>query len=130
MYENYEYKIGTTLEGMSLLPELTVPVVPPSTSYTPSVGSITLGDGTERAIGSPMASWHWGFLQSTQRDQLKEFCPGKSADVYIRTLKSDGTYADYSCVMVWPQNETRQANRIIDITIEFRNMVEIPAEEP
>jgi len=130
MYENYEYKIGTTLEGMTLLTELTTPLKPPAAAFTPSVGSITLGDGTERAIGSALTAWHWGFLTSNQRDQLKEFCPGKSAEVYIRTILADGTYANYSCVMVWPQNENRQSTRVVDITVDFRQMVLIPPEEP
>ncbi len=121
-----EHKIGSTLETPTLLPELTTPVTYPFSASAPSVGSVTLGDGTERAIGSPIAQWHWGFLTSAQRDMLKTFCPGKSAEVYIRTFKPDGTYANYSCIMVWPQNEMRQAGRVIDINIDFRQLVEIP----
>ena len=120
----YEYKIATALIDLALLSELTTPVPWPFASVTPSVGSITLGDGTERAIGSPLAAWHWGFLTSAQRDQLKTFCPGKSAAVYIRTILPDGSFADYSAIMVWPQNEMRQAGRVIDITVEFRQLVE------
>lgn len=125
----YEYKIGLASDSLTLLAELTPPIPAPSASITPSVGSITLGDGTERAIGAPMSAWHWGFLTSDQRDALKVFCPGKSAELFIRTIMPDGSWATFECVMIWPQNETRQATRVVDITIEFRQMVEQP-EEP
>lgn len=120
----YEYEIGENIAGLTPLADLTTPVPAPASDPSYSVGSITLGDGTERFIGLPMCAWHWGFLTSDQRDALKALCPDKSAQVAIRTLKPDGTYADYTCVMVWPQREIRQAGRVLDFTLEFRQMVE------
>ena len=38
-------------------------------------------------------------------------------------LQQDGTYADFTCIMIWPQREVRQAGRILDFNLEFRQMV-------
>lgn len=122
----YEYSIGEDIGSLTLLSALTTPVPAPASDPAYAVGSVTLGDGTEKFIGLPVVAWHWGFLTSDQRDELKAFCAEKSANVAIRTLKPDGSYADYTCIMVWPQREVRQAGRIIDFTLEFRQMVEVP----
>ena len=119
----YEFKIGTTEAGMELLEVLGLPA--PYYEYAASTGSITLGDGSERAVGSPATSWHWGFLTAAQRTALKALCPGRSADVFIRTKIDDETYADFQAIVVWPNSENRQASRVLDFTIDFRQMVEI-----
>lgn len=120
----YEYKIGADIGSLTLLSALTPPVPAPASDPAFAVGSITLGDGTERFIGLPIVAWHWGFLTADQRDALKDYCADKSASVAIRTLKPDGTYGDYTCIMVWPQRENRQAGRVLDFTLEFRQLVE------
>lgn len=118
----YEFKIGATVEGMVTLTSLGIPA--PKYEYGKYSGEIVLGDGTARGVGLPLTAWHWGFLTPAQRDALRTYCTGKSAIVYIRTIKDDGTYADYQAVMIWANQEERQAGRIIDFTLDFRNMVE------
>ncbi|HMW87550.1 MAG TPA: hypothetical protein PKD65_16115 [Nitrospira sp.] len=119
----YEYKIGTDLLDLTLLSELDPPIHAPYCDPAPAVGAITLGDGSERYIGLPIVTWHWGFLTAAQRDVLKTYCPEKSAEIAIRSLQQDGTYADFTCIMIWPQREVRQAGRILDFNLEFRQMV-------
>lgn len=118
-----EFKIGTTEVGMELLQDLGIPS--PYYEYATSTGSLTLGDGSERAVGAPATSWHWGFLTATQRTALKALCPGRSAEVFIRTKVDDNTWADFQAIMVWPNSENRQAGRVVDITVDFRQMVGI-----
>lgn len=120
----YEYSLGEDVGSLVLLSDFDPPILAPFTDPAPAVGSITLGDGTERYIGLPVVVWHWGFITAAMRDALKAFCPEKSAEVAIRTLKPDGNYADYTCIMIWPQRENRQAGRILDFNLEFRQMVE------
>lgn len=118
----YEFKIGATAETMVTLLSLGVPA--PKYEYGIFSGEIVLGDGTARGVGFPVTAWHWGFLTSAQREALRTYCPGKSAIVFMRTIKDDGTYADFEAVVIWANQEERQAGRIIDFTLSFRNMVE------
>ncbi len=46
---------------------------------------IPLPSGQVRRMGFPQQTWHFGYLERAQRDQLREYCPGKSAEVYITT---------------------------------------------
>lgn len=119
----YEFSIGATEAEMVTLQAIGLPA--PYYEYAAATGSITLGDGSEQAVGAPATSWHWGFLTANQRSALKSYCPGRSAEVFIRTKIDDETYADFQAILVWPNSENRQASRVVDFTIDFRNMVVI-----
>ena len=118
----YEYEIGADIGTMVTLSSLGIHA--PKCEYGKYSGEITLGDGTARGVGLPMTVWHWSWLTADQRDALRAYCAGKSAIVFIRSLKDDLTYEDYEAVLVWPTNEERQAGRVLDFNLEFRNMVE------
>ena len=72
-----------------------------------------------------MTAWHFGALTQAQRDVLKAYCATASAAVYVRTRKQGLTYANYTAVMTWPQKETRQATRALDLVVTFQKMVEV-----
>lgn len=120
-----EFKIGLTQVGMAYLKNLTYPLKMPLYEYVKSSGiEENISSVNEINIGTPITRWHWGFLTALQRTQLRTFCSGRSASVFIRTPDDTETFQNYSCVMIWsPQIEDRQATRIIDFTIEFRNLV-------
>lgn len=119
----YEFKISTTEEGLTLLQTLGVST--PRYDYSLFAGEIVLGDGSARGVGFPVAVWHWAFIQSAERAILRGLCPGKSAQVFIRTLKDDNTWANFEAIMIWPNSEERQAGRVIGFTLEFRNLVAV-----
>ena len=123
----YDFEIGATEIGMVNLEELTVPVFAPRSTYKQYQVQIDLGDLTVRGFGRPSATWRWGFLTLAQRDQLREFCAGKSARVYIQTKKRDDTqeYAVFCAVMIWPEEEEVTAGRVLDIEVRFRDMLEV-----
>lgn len=118
-----EFAIGTTLAGMQALSAMSIPA--PQTTYRPYSIDVRLGDGLVRGMGFPVATWHWGFLSAAQRDALKAYCAGQSAQVYIRTPKDDLNFNDYQAVMVWPTEEDRVAGRALDVTLEFHRLVEV-----
>ena len=121
----YVFAIGTAMTPTNL-EALATPVIPPKSTFFPSASKVTLADGSDRAVGAPTATWHWGFLRQTQRDMLRTFCPGTSATVYIRTYTKDLTSAPkyYQAVMHWPTDaEETDASRRIDFTIKFDQMV-------
>jgi hypothetical protein len=119
-----EFMIGTTLEGMTNLEALMVPLVPPKSNYLPYARTVNLGSGGKRGVGSPMAFWDFSLMTLEERNQLKEFCPGAAADVYIRTKLNDDTYADFSAKMLWLDNiEDRWFGEKKNMTIQFRNLI-------
>jgi len=121
----YEFEIGLTLLGMVNVQALAVPLPAPKSSYKRFATLVGLGDLSARGYGNPSSTWRWGFLTLAQRDQLKVFCPGASAQVYIRTKKRDATeaWANFLCWMIWPEEEEVQAGDVLDVTILFRGMV-------
>lgn len=122
----HNYEIGTTYVGMENLGDLTVPVPAPKGDFVDYSRRVDLGDGTVRGLGFAVGYWRWNNgLTRAQRDQLKAFCSGASASVYIRTRKNDSedAYSYYTAVMVWPQEEDREWGWRKDFTIEFRNCV-------
>jgi hypothetical protein len=129
----YSFMIGTTQVGLANLESLTTPVVAPRATYRPYTDKVQLGDGSFRGIGAPIVTWRWGFLTQEQRDQLRLYCTGKSAAVHIQTTIVDSAdeYRQFSCVMVWPDEEERQTTRRLDFVLEFRQLVdETPPEPP
>jgi hypothetical protein len=121
-----EFEIGTTLGGMTNIQSLTVPLDLPKSEYAPYARSVNLGSGGKRGVGSPMATWIFPLMTVEQRDQLKSFCTGASAAVYIRTKLNDDTYADFSATMIWPDGEERWYGVKRNYSILFRNLVLVP----
>lgn len=119
-----EFEIGTTLEELTNLSELTTPVEHPKSEYLPYARTVNKGNGGKRGIGSPVAVWNFALLSLEERNQLKEFCPGASANVYIRTKLNDDSYADFSATMIWPDTtEDRWYGVKKNFSILFRNLV-------
>ena len=120
-----EFKIGSTLVGMAYLGSLTTPVPAPLVEQSNWDESIELESGGVRAGGSTPLNWRFGVLTQAQRDQLKSFCPGASATVYIRTKRNDGTYASYQTTMYWPRDEKRDSGHYLDMVIKFDFLVAV-----
>lgn len=121
----YEYKIGSTLGGLTLLSALGIPA--PQHDFVPYSVPVDGGDGKQIGHGWPTDEWHWGFLTAAQRATLRTYIPGSSATIFIRDLKDDGlTWKDFQVEAIWPLGEDRQAGRRLDFTIRFRAMVEQP----
>jgi len=120
------YEIGTTYVGMKNLGSLTVPVPAPKGDFVDYSRRVNLGDSTVRGLGYARGFWRWNDgLERTQRDQLKAFCSGASAAVFIRTRRNDNSdeYKYYTTVMIWPEEEEREWGWRKDFVIEFRNCV-------
>lgn len=120
-----EFEIGESLGSMTNLAELETPIVEetPRSSYLPYARTVNTGDGGKRGIGSPVAVWDFPLLTLDQRNQLKGFCPGASATVYIRTKLNDDSYADFQAIMIWPDStEDRWYGEKKNFSIIFRNL--------
>lgn len=122
-----EFEIGTTFGGMTNVESLTTPLPAPKSNYLPYARVHNRGDGGTRGVGFPIATWTFPILSAEQYNQLKSFCSGSSADVYIRTKLDDDTYADFQAKMLWPNEpQDRWFGERKNFVITFRNLVLIP----
>jgi len=121
-----EFEIGATLDDMTNLSDLETPVEHPKSSYLPFARTVNKGNGGKRGVGFPVAQWDFPLLTLAERNQLKEFCEGASAHIFIRTKKNDDTYADFEGEMIWPDStEDRWYGEKKNFSILFRNLIEV-----
>jgi len=118
------YQIGTTLVGLVTVTSLGLKN--PKSTFKPYSELIPLGNGKMRGAGLPVATWNFGFLTQTQRDALRVYCTGASANVFIETRKTDSSdvFDQFSAIMIWPEEEERDNFIRLDFTVEFRQLVE------
>lgn len=119
------FEIGPAGGLMTNIESLGTPLEIPRSEYYPYARTVNLGNGGKRGVGFPMAAWTFPILTVEQRDQLKVFCPDASGEIYIRTKKNDDTYANFSAMMIWPENEERWYAHKRNYQILFRNLVEL-----
>jgi len=121
-----EFEIGAT-SSTTNIGSLTTPLPEPKSNYLPYARVVNKGNGGTRGVGSPVAQWIFGVLTVEEYNQLKTFCPGASAAVWIRTKLDDDSYADFSGIMVWPNDpQDRWYEHRKSFTVIFRNLVLIP----
>ncbi len=122
-----EFEIGATEGGMTDIGLLTTPLPEPKSNYLPYARIVNKGNGGTRGVGSPVAQWIFGVLTVEEYNQLKTFCPGASADVYIRTKLDDDTFADFQAKLIWPNDpQDRFYAHRKSFTVTFRNLILIP----
>lgn len=124
-----QISIGTTIETLTLLSELTVPVMPPKTEFVPGVRLRECADLSTRWVGLPTGIWRWTFLPRSMRDQLRAICSGSSVSGIVIRMPVNDESDEYKtfeeCVMYWPQREEKDFSRRIDFVITFANLVEV-----
>lgn len=124
-YNPTEFSIGLSLETLVLLSELSPVVIEPQSSFSRYSVEIETNDGGVAGQGWPVDEWHWGFIHVDQWQALRNYCGGKSSNVFMRTY-NDFTeeWETYSAVMIWPGGPPNiQARKVIDFTLVFRKLV-------
>lgn len=99
----YDYAIGTAADNLqNLEDDLGIPPPHPA-PFREWAATYECGDGRVQGDGWPSVEWHWDYLSAVHAAALRTYCSGKSAFVYIKTLKADRTtYGTYYVVMIWP----------------------------
>lgn len=121
----YNYQIGST-SSTTNVEELTTPLPAPRSAYNEFSQRVELVSGGVRGGGWLVVTWTFDFLSSAQLAQLRTFCTGKSATVYIRTLNESDPYPTYEYLtgtMVWPDGPLqKREGKYQNIVIEFRGL--------
>lgn len=120
----YSYQIGTTYGGLANVESLATPLAAPRSTPPDYSQPIELVSGGVRGGGWLACTWSWATMTQAQYDQLRTFCSGKSAEVYINTRKDDGAYQVYTAWLVWPEQPRRDSGRVLDVVLEFRDLEE------
>jgi beta-xylosidase len=122
----HNFEIGTALNAMTNFAELTTPVHYPKTAFHPYAGMVDLENNSQRGVGLPSVALQWATITQAERDQLKVFCPGNSAVMYIRTRTNDNDaeFKYYQAQMIWPSlDEEYDARTRQGFSILFRQML-------
>lgn len=119
-----DFKIGTTEVGMTNIESLTTPLPLPQFDYLPFARTVNLGNGGTRGVGSPVVTWTFQMLSLAEYTQLRTFCAGASAHVFIQTRIDDDTYAGFEGEMVCPNDGMgRWFGNRKNYVVTFRNLV-------
>jgi hypothetical protein len=84
---------------------------------------ITNGAGFVMGMGWQAGSWDWDIISQKQRDWLRTFIPGQSAELWIntKTMDNNEAYVPIHCIGVWPvATETHDAGRRPKFSIVFQ----------
>lgn len=109
----YDYEIGATVGGMVNV-ETIIDNAPRSIFHRwPTV--YVRGDGSTEGDGLPQAEWIWDYISQTDKATLRAFLLSgstwlKSDTMVIATLRDDGVFDDFNCIMHWP--EDTEENRL------------------
>lgn len=118
--------IGSTLEEMTDLDDFEIQVPIPNVIPIRYPDAEELDDGHVRGMGAPGLVWVFPlFDEIAIRNQLKAFCVGLSADVYIKSLIDDGTAYTYQAIMRWPLEENQDNYWSQNLRIEFSFLREV-----
>ena len=120
-----DFKIGTTQANMTNVEALATPLPVPRSVFRDFADVVTAASGRSYGRGLPTCKWIFSVLTSAQRQQLKTFCSGKSAVIYIRTLANDDVYYNYRAIMHWPVEEERDPSKRrdrLEFEIEFTHL--------
>jgi hypothetical protein len=119
-----DFKIGITEGGMTNIESLTTPLPLPIFDFMPFARTVNLGSGGTRGVGSPVVTWKFPMLTLEQYTQLRTFCAGSSAEVFIRTRIDDDNYASFQAKMIVPnEGMGRWFRNRTNYVVTFRNLV-------
>lgn len=120
------FQIGTSLLTMTPIDELTTPLPDMQSNYFPYARTVNLGSGGVRGLGAPYATWTFPILEIDQYNQLRQFCSGAMAAVYIQTKIDDDTFSIFTGDMIVPlEPQNRFYGQRKNYTVTFKNLVEV-----
>ena len=121
-----DFKIGLTSGTLTNIESLSTPLPVPRAPFKPYARSQMAASGLSVGKGFPSCIWIFSRLTPAQRTQLRTFCPGDSAVVYIRTMTNEAdAYANYQAVIHWSE-ERRDPARThdrLEFEISFTHLV-------
>jgi len=123
-----DFKIGTT-SSTTNIEALATSLPVPRAPFSPYQKTAIAASGLTIGKGFPSCQWIFSMLTAAQRTQLRVFCTGASATVYIRTMTNEAdAYANYQAIMHWPESELRDPSKRhdrLELKINFTHLVAV-----
>lgn len=122
----YQNELGATLATMTNFESMATPIPNPKTFFKPYAELVTLGNGSSFGRGFPQAEMRWNILTRAQRDQLRTYCTGASAAVFVklRTNDDEDEYKVFQGIMHWVEEEEKDSRARVDFTLRFTHLIE------
>ena len=130
-----DFKIGASLGTLTNLESLSTPLPVPRAPFKPYARVRLAASGRSIGQGLPSCQWIFSRLTPAQREQLRTFCPGASALVYIQTMTNEkdiphsiaaDSYQVYQAVVHWPEDEKRDPAKThdrLELPLRFTHLV-------
>ncbi len=121
-----DFKLGATLETLTDLDDFAIPIPIPNVIPMRYPDAEELDNGHLRGMGAPGLAWIFPLFDEIEiRNQLKAYCPGLSADVYLQSLMDDGDLHIFSAITHWPLEENQENYWQQNLRIEFAFLTEV-----
>ena len=129
-----DFQLGTT-STLTNIEALPTPLPVPRAPFKPYARTRTAASGRSLGQGFPTCQWIFSRLTPAHREQLRAFCPGPSAVVYIRTMTNEkdsphgipaDAYQTFRAVLHWPEDERRDPAKThdrLELTLSFTHLV-------
>lgn len=111
------YRLGTTTANMTSLELLGVDL--PNATPVDYGTYLDLGNSDQRGAGWLTCEWRWASLSLAQIAVVRTYL----GSCYVQTLGHDGTYGNYSGVMVQPLRFPPKVDYVEDYYVIFRALV-------
>jgi len=129
-----DFEIGLTAGTMTNIESLATPLPVPRAPFKPYAKSVTAASGVSVGKGFPSCQWIFSRITPAQREQLRLFCAGDSATVYIRTMTNEAdpgnsvaadAYREYQAVMHWPEErrDPAKTHDRLEFPVGFTHLV-------
>lgn len=118
MANDYPVQIGLSVGTLQSMATLGVPDPQPTPVHYSEY--VIRGDGAPIGVGWKQCEWRWAYIEVDEVRALQTYCPGVSAQVYIKTVGRSAGMEVYLSRMVWPQVEPAEVGDCYeDFVIEF-----------
>jgi hypothetical protein len=116
----FGFMIGTSSSGMINVESLPIPCLVGMWEYKSAQEFSLRADMSTQMFGPASVTWTQAIVSATQRNQWRIFCPSASANVYIKTrVNDDSNYHTFPATMTWPETESHQAGRVLNLVLNF-----------
>lgn len=122
------FAIGLASDSLETFENLGIPH--PMPHFQPYVEGAVAASGKQLARGFPQMSLEWGLLMQEQRDILRVYIPGPSAEIFMSlpVMGDSDEWLTFSGVAVWPFPEAREPADVhnrINFVLLVRQLVQV-----
>jgi len=117
-----DYQIGSSVETLTPVDELTVPLEIPFGDYQMYSSQAQLASHKMRRFGPPIITWTMSMSDVEQIEQLDEF--NLDAPVYIRSRKKNDTFGIFQVLFNWSDEREDGVRKPLFLGTRFEAVIQ------